>query len=103
VLRRVDLVEDIRAINDLAMKAPPAKTGMVILGGGVAKHHICNANLMKNGADFAVYVNTAQVGAWPGLWPALPGSGGRAGGRAVAGGLRPSPAVCRCQGAASGR
>jgi hypothetical protein len=35
---------------------------MIILGGGVAKHHICNANLMRNGADFAVYVNTAQVG-----------------------------------------
>lgn len=27
---------------------------------GVPKHHICNANLMKNGADFAVFVNTAQ-------------------------------------------
>lgn len=27
---------------------------------GVAKHHVCNANLMKNGADFAVFVNTAQ-------------------------------------------
>lgn len=22
------------------------------------KHHICNANLMRNGADFSVYVNT---------------------------------------------
>lgn len=27
---------------------------------GLPKHHICNANLMRNGADFAVYVNTAQ-------------------------------------------
>ncbi len=26
--------------------------------GGVIKHQICNANLMRNGADFAVYVNT---------------------------------------------
>lgn len=32
---------------------------MIILGGGVIKHHICNANLMRNGADFSVYVNTA--------------------------------------------
>lgn len=24
------------------------------------KHHICNANLMRNGSDYAVYVNTAQ-------------------------------------------
>ncbi|KAG2493653.1 hypothetical protein HYH03_008168 [Edaphochlamys debaryana] len=57
---RVDVVEDIRRINDLAMRATPRKTGMVILGGGVPKHHCCNANLMRNGADFAVYVNTAQ-------------------------------------------
>ncbi|MCO5604762.1 hypothetical protein L7F22_058932 [Adiantum nelumboides] len=32
----------------------------LILGGGLAKHHICNANMMRNGADFAVYINTAQ-------------------------------------------
>lgn len=31
---------------------------MIILGGGVIKHHICNANMMRNGADFAVYINT---------------------------------------------
>lgn len=36
---------------------------------GVPKHHICNANLMRNGADFAVYINTAQVG-W-GRWCSL--------------------------------
>jgi deoxyhypusine synthase len=34
------------------------KTGMVILGAGLVKHHVCNANLMRNGADFSVYVNT---------------------------------------------
>ena len=27
---------------------------------GIAKHHICNANLFRNGADFSVFVNTAQ-------------------------------------------
>lgn len=37
-----------------------ARTGAVILGGGLIKHHICNANLMRNGADYAVYVNTAN-------------------------------------------
>ena len=56
----VDIVGDIRAMNDEAVKARPRKTGMIILGGGVAKHHTCNANLMRNGADFAVFVNTAQ-------------------------------------------
>jgi len=42
----------------MAMNAP--KTGMIILGGGIVKHHICNANLMRNGADFSVFVNTGQ-------------------------------------------
>jgi len=60
-LCRCDIIEDVRLINDLAMKAAPHKTGMLILGGGVPKHHICNANLMRNGADFAVYINTGQV------------------------------------------
>lgn len=36
------------------------KSGMIILGGGVIKHHICNANLMRNGADYSVFVNTAS-------------------------------------------
>ena len=56
----VDIVQDIRLMNDHALKAAPRKTGIIILGGGVPKHHICNANLMRNGADFAVYLNTAQ-------------------------------------------
>mmetsp|Transcript_11641 Transcript_11641/g.31208 ORF Transcript_11641/g.31208 Transcript_11641/m.31208 type:complete len:400 (-) Transcript_11641:113-1312(-) len=54
----VDLVTDIRAVNDQAVKA--RKTGVIVLGGGLIKHHTMNANLMRNGADFCVYVNTAQ-------------------------------------------
>ncbi|KAJ1731874.1 Deoxyhypusine synthase [Coemansia biformis] len=54
----VDVVQDIRAINSEAVYAK--RTGMVILGGGMIKHHICNANLMRNGADYAVFINTAQ-------------------------------------------
>ena len=55
----VDLVEDIRAMNDEArLVTRPRKTGMLVLGGGVAKHHINNANLMRNGADFSVSINT---------------------------------------------
>jgi deoxyhypusine synthase len=49
---------DIRRINDMALRA--RHTGCIILGGGVVKHHIMNANLMRNGADHVVYVNTAQ-------------------------------------------
>lgn len=54
----LDIARDIRAMNDEAIRAP--KTGVVILGGGVVKHHILNANLMRNGADFGVFVNTGQ-------------------------------------------
>ncbi|NXA57414.1 DHYS synthase, partial [Nothocercus julius] len=78
---------DLRLINTQAIFAK--RTGMIILGGGLVKHHIANANLMvrghagtprghpgdrgtlhgglvpasspqRNGADFSVYVNTAQ-------------------------------------------
>lgn len=40
----LDIVQDVCALNRSAMKA--VCTGVVILGGGVVKHHICNANLM---------------------------------------------------------
>jgi len=54
----VDIASDIHRINSLAAHA--RCTGAIILGGGVIKHHILNANLMRNGADYAVYINTAQ-------------------------------------------
>lgn len=54
----LDINADIRRINDLAVRSHA--TGMIILGGGIVKHHTCNANLMRNGADFSVYVNTGQ-------------------------------------------
>lgn len=53
----LDINEDIRRINDMAVRSHA--TGQIILGGGVVKHHTCNANLMRNGADFSVYINTA--------------------------------------------
>jgi len=54
----VDILQDLRTINQLAMRS--VNTGMIILGGGLVKHHICNANLMRNGTDFSVFVNTAS-------------------------------------------
>ncbi|CRH04011.1 deoxyhypusine synthase, putative [Plasmodium relictum] len=54
----LDIVKDIKKINSLALNCK--KSGIIILGGGLPKHHVCNANLMRNGADFAVYVNTAN-------------------------------------------
>lgn len=54
----LDIIEDIRRLNSQAIFAK--RTGMIILGGGLVKHHIANANLMRNGADYVVYVNTGQ-------------------------------------------
>jgi len=55
----VDITEDVRRINDIAVRAAPHKTGVIILGGGVPKHHIFNANLMRNGSDFCTIISTA--------------------------------------------
>lgn len=55
---RLDIVEDLRHINTMAVKS--RSTGTLILGGGVVKHHINNANLMRNGSDFTVYINTGM-------------------------------------------
>ncbi|GAA5833337.1 hypothetical protein JCM3766R1_005471 [Sporobolomyces carnicolor] len=54
----VDIVGDIRRLNDLSIKS--RKAGMIILGGGVCKHQIANSMLFRNGADFSVYINTGQ-------------------------------------------
>ncbi|KAL7524577.1 hypothetical protein ACHAXR_000631, partial [Thalassiosira sp. AJA248-18] len=51
----LDIARDIRGINDLAVQS--YATGQIIIGGGLVKHHTCNANLMRNGADYSVYVN----------------------------------------------
>ena len=57
----LDIVRDIRSMNNEAINCKLwRRTGAIILGGGLPKHHICNANLMRNGADFAVFLNTAQ-------------------------------------------
>ncbi|CAF9942693.1 Deoxyhypusine synthase, partial [Imshaugia aleurites] len=54
----ISITRDVRALNDIAINAKRA--GMIVLGGGLVKHHIANACLMRNGAESAVYVNTAQ-------------------------------------------
>ncbi|KAH0472995.1 MAG: uncharacterized protein KVP18_000749 [Porospora cf. gigantea A] len=55
---RIDVVEDIRRVTEVSIACK--KSGIIVLGGGIAKHHICNANMFRNGADFAVYMSTAQ-------------------------------------------
>lgn len=55
---KLDIVEDVKNLNDSSIGKK--KTGMIILGGGVIKHSICNANLYRNGADYTVYINTGE-------------------------------------------
>jgi deoxyhypusine synthase len=54
---KIDISSDGTKFNNSSIGK--GKTGMIILGGGVIKHSICNANLYRNGADYAVYINTA--------------------------------------------
>ncbi len=53
----VDIAQDIKEFNDLTIGLE--KSGVIILGAGVVKHSILNANMLRNGADYAVYINTA--------------------------------------------
>lgn len=55
---KIDIVEDIQRMDLLALFA--VNTGAIILGGGTSKHHILNANCMRNGVNFSVFVNTGQ-------------------------------------------
>jgi deoxyhypusine synthase len=55
---KIDIVEDAWELNNTTIGK--IKTGMIILGAGVVKHSICNANLYRNGADYAVYINSFQ-------------------------------------------
>ncbi|KAJ7781265.1 Deoxyhypusine synthase [Mycena metata] len=54
----LDIVRDIRDLNDLSRNSK--KAGMIVLGGGVCKHQIANAMLIRNGADYSVFINTGQ-------------------------------------------
>jgi len=53
----IDVAEDVKDINDSTIGLE--KSGVILLGAGVVKHHILNANMFRNGADYAVYINTA--------------------------------------------
>ena len=54
----IDVTKDTKEIVDLALQAE--KTGAIILGSGVMKHFILNANIFREGLDYAVYINTAE-------------------------------------------
>ena len=54
----IDIVEDTKKLNNTTIGL--RKSGVLILGAGVVKHAILNANMLRNGADYAVYINTVQ-------------------------------------------
>jgi deoxyhypusine synthase len=54
---KIDISDDINEINDSTFGK--GKTGVILLGAGIVKHHILNANMFRNGANYAVYINNA--------------------------------------------
>ncbi len=54
---KIDMAKDHHKLIELVMEAED--TGIIILGSGVVKHTICNANMFREGAKYAVYINTA--------------------------------------------
>ena len=54
----LDILGDHERIVKIALNAE--KTGAILLGGGVAKHYVLNANIFRDGLDYAVYITTAQ-------------------------------------------
>ncbi|XP_078439197.1 deoxyhypusine synthase-like [Wolffia australiana] len=56
----IDIVEDVIKISSEATSLNHRMTGMILLGGGLPKHHICQVNAICGGADYAVFINTGQ-------------------------------------------
>ena len=54
---KINLIEDSTKLNDLIFTSK--KTGALIIGGGISKHHTIWWNQFKNGLDYAIYISTA--------------------------------------------
>lgn len=55
---KVNVMKDESLLSDLVWHAK--KSGALIVGGGISKHHTIWWNQFKNGLDYAVYLSTAQ-------------------------------------------
>ncbi|HID73042.1 TPA: deoxyhypusine synthase, partial [Candidatus Micrarchaeota archaeon] len=53
----IDVTGDSKLLADIVYSAK--RTGALIIGGGVPKHHIIGANIVRGGLDYAVYITTA--------------------------------------------
>jgi len=54
---KLDLLKDEKELADLAFAKK--KTGALMIGGGISKHHTIWWNQFKGGLDYAVYITTA--------------------------------------------
>lgn len=55
---QLDLVADMEKIVKISLNAE--KTGVIALGGGVAKHHVLNAQIFREGCEYSVFINTGH-------------------------------------------
>ena len=53
----IDLMKDEQELMDIVFTAK--KTGALIVGGGISKHHVIWWNQFRDGLDYAVYITTA--------------------------------------------
>jgi len=55
---RLDLFKDMKELSDLVFSSK--RSGALIIGGGISKHHTLWWNQFKDGLDYAVYITTAN-------------------------------------------
>ena len=54
---RVNILRDEQELNDVIFESE--RTGALIIGGGISKHHLIWWNQFRGGLDYAVYITTA--------------------------------------------
>ena len=54
----IDVTKDMNNLAQMALNAD--KTGGIVLGGGISKHHAMGVNLLRGWFDYAVYVTTSS-------------------------------------------
>jgi deoxyhypusine synthase len=55
---RINLLRDSGELNEIVFNAK--RTGALIIGGGISKHHTLWWNQFKDGLDYAIYISTAD-------------------------------------------
>ena len=53
----IDLLADMKELSDIVFDAK--KTGALVIGGGISKHHTIWWNQFKGGLEYAIYITTA--------------------------------------------